>query len=339
VAEGPEGSFVQPTLRKHVWYWGLGIAGAAVLGIALCWAIPLARVKYAASKYPVGDPAAVASLGGPDSGVALVMNYLRCPVIPGDWKADAMSILRSCVETCSERGARPLAQSLSSRDYRVRWIAADSLRDMGPRAGPAVPELICALTGDDPTLCADSAKALGAIGRDASAAVPELRQATQANENPSARIAAAEALWRIDQTLGDEAVTILVREVGNKRTDTAAPFYRRDAAHALGRIGPPAKSAVPALIEALSDNFRETRSAAAGALGRIGPDARAAVPALVKALSDQERFVRLIAARALGRIGKEAKDALPALERLVGDKEEDVRKAAAQALARIQSEE
>jgi HEAT repeat protein len=37
-------------------------------------------------------------------------------------------------------------------------------------------------------------------------------------------------------------------------------------------------------------------------LGRIGPDARAAIPALEKALSDEDDEVRREAAKALGRI-------------------------------------
>ena len=50
---------------------------------------------------------------------------------------------------------------------------------------------------------------------------------------------------------------------------------------ALSRIGPPAKDAVPLLIERLDDPDEDVRQAAARALGQIGPAAAPAVPALV----------------------------------------------------------
>jgi HEAT repeat protein len=53
---------------------------------------------------------------------------------------------------------------------------------------------------------------------------------------------------------------------------------RREAARALGEIGPEAKEAVPELIEALNDEDMDL--IALCALGRIGPAARAAVPAM-----------------------------------------------------------
>src|SRR4030042_2632691 len=53
---------------------------------------------------------------------------------------------------------------------------------------------------------------------------------------------------------------------------------RRDAARALGEIGPGATDAVPELIEALDDEDMDL--IAVWALGRIGPAAIAAVPAI-----------------------------------------------------------
>jgi hypothetical protein len=53
---------------------------------------------------------------------------------------------------------------------------------------------------------------------------------------------------------------------------------RREAARALGEIGPGAKDAVPELIEALDDEDMDL--IAVWALGRIGPAAIAAVPAI-----------------------------------------------------------
>jgi hypothetical protein len=55
---------------------------------------------------------------------------------------------------------------------------------------------------------------------------------------------------------------------------------RREAARALGEIGPGAMGAVPELIEALNDEDMDLITVYA--LGRIGPAARAAAPAITQ---------------------------------------------------------
>jgi HEAT repeat protein len=67
---------------------------------------------------------------------------------------------------------------------------------------------------------------------------------------------------------------------------------------ALVRIGP---KAVPALLDALKDD--KIRDPAVRALGRLGPDAKAAIPALRKLLVPPEGRAAVMAARALVRIG------------------------------------
>ena len=66
---------------------------------------------------------------------------------------------------------------------------------------------------------------------------------------------------------------------------------RFDAAWALWKLGPKAKSAVPAIAELLKDKDEQVRQAAVGALGSIGPEAKAAVPALTELL----REIRILA--------------------------------------------
>lgn len=84
----------------------------------------------------------------------------------------------------------------------------------------------------------------------------------------------------------------------------------RAAASSLAQIGP---AAIPALKTALTDADPEVRRQAARALGQMGPEAEPAVPELTQALSDKEATVRLAAAQALGRIGPAAAPAIPAL--------------------------
>jgi hypothetical protein len=79
---------------------------------------------------------------------------------------------------------------------------------------------------------------------------------------------------------------------------------RASAAAALGKLGPGAAAAVPALRRALSrDLYALVRRRAAVALGRIAPAAAPARPALRQALRRSEPALRRAAARALDRIG------------------------------------
>src|SRR5262249_55813667 len=82
------------------------------------------------------------------------------------------------------------------------------------------------------------------------------------------------------------------------------------AASALGAIGPDARQAVPALLDAYVTRMDYD---AVDALGGIGPDAKAAVPVLLEGLKKvppgpQARFIL-----ALKGIGPAAKEAVPTL--------------------------
>jgi len=92
---------------------------------------------------------------------------------------------------------------------------------------------------------------------------------------------------------------------------------RGAAAFALGKIGPEAKTSVPALAELLGDEGQEIRAIAAKALAGIGAEAKAATPRLIKALSDECQPVRLEACVALAEIGPDAKAAVPAITGLL----------------------
>jgi HEAT repeat protein len=77
---------------------------------------------------------------------------------------------------------------------------------------------------------------------------------------------------------------------------------RRKAAWALWQIGPPAKTATPALLVAVKDPVPEVREMAAKALGRVSERTPDAVPTLVEALEDPQAGVRATAADSLANI-------------------------------------
>jgi len=134
------------------------------------------------------------------------------------------------------------------------------------------------------------------------------------------------------------------------------PVNIRIAARELGRLGPKAKGAAPALKELLKhrdDRIRlaaaealwriehrasdllpyylelltaanaEVRAAAAWRLGRLGDDSRPVVLVLAGALRDENFEVRVQAGLALANLGPLAEAALPALVRALGDAQLD----------------
>jgi len=105
-----------------------------------------------------------------------------------------------------------------------------------------------------------------------------------------------------------------------------ASLVRLNAAAAVGRLGPGAKSSVPQLIHLLQDDLADSNAALS--LGRIGPEARAAVPALMKAVQEQ----RPGAASALGKMGLAANAARSVLRTACGSGPEWLRYEAIRAL-------
>jgi len=92
------------------------------------------------------------------------------------------------------------------------------------------------------------------------------------------------------------------------------PALTRAAAAVLGKIGPEAAGAAPALLKLVNNEEAVIRREVLFALGKIGPAAKDAVPAALSGVDDPDATVRLSAVYALGRIGP---DAAPATERLV----------------------
>jgi HEAT repeat protein len=125
---------------------------------------------------------------------------------------------------------------------------------------------------------------------------------------------------------------------------------RRLAASALKGLGPEAREAVSALIEALTSPDEWVRLYAAQTLGRIGPKAAAAVPELLARARDQslsrreqnghrtvDSMLRDAAIRDLGQIGAEPDAVVPALVQALADADEFVCTEAALALGRLRA--
>jgi HEAT repeat protein len=177
----------------------------------------------------------------------------------------------------------------------------------------SVSALMAKLGDKDPSVRMEAAQDLGGYGPAAEAAIPALVERL-ADDSIQVRHSAESALRRIDRDwfLRPEAA----RAIPHLIERLAAPGLHGvpgEAASALGRFGPTAKDAVPALLRCLTDESlpAPTRTQAAYALGDIGPAAAAAIPALTDCLvGDAEADVRMAAPTALGKIGHAA---LPSL--------------------------
>lgn len=205
---------------------------------------------------------------------------------------------------------------------------------LGPRAAAAVPALVDALEGRitveerfSSSGPESAAEALGRIGPAARAAVPPLRAALR-NDDAGLRLAAAVALFRIDQH--PDAVPELARLLTNPDHDT-----RLYAALALKEIGPGAPEAAAALKGLLADDrdpwMRQRR---AEALWRVARDPD--VIAIHRdALESDDRALRQFAASLLGEIGPMARDTIPALVRFWTTNPRDNEQRVAAALRQI----
>lgn len=208
------------------------------------------------------------------------------------------------------RGLVPL---LSDRDIGVRAAAADSLGMLAARP-PSVaptPEQLAALRDGSNAVRRRTARMLH--GCPDATLPPELAAALR-DESAEVRAAAARALRSYGTDL-DPVIpalfAMMVREEGDVRK----------ACEAALRAAWPTPSLVPALLGLLESRNRAVRYHAAQLLGRIGPEARAAIPALV-ALSN-EPFVppyypdpAEAAARAMGQMGP-SREAIAALIRMI----------------------
>lgn len=162
-------------------------------------------------------------------------------------------------------------------DYGYGVAIIPAIGKIGPAAKDALPMLIQQLADDKwEVLSIQAALALGDVGESAFSAIPALGKMLQSS-NKNERLAAAVAIRRIG---GDTIITVpVLTDLLSVRRDLfvwgefwgirRASQLRREAATALGELGPAAKTAVPALKALLTDEFVTVREAAEQALRQI----------------------------------------------------------------------
>lgn len=213
-----------------------------------------------------------------------------------------------------------------SGDERLSYLALQALGHVGHLDSRVMDAMTAALQSKKHQTFAF--QWLGSVGPKARLAVPLLKKMLE-EEKDYTRIYAAQALWKIGEK--EAALPVLVAELKNKNQ-----HVRSSVLGIFREIFPKPAKILPALTEALSnDEFDMVQEAAARLLGRYGPEAKEAVPALIRLAREGTPQGRYAAITALGQIGPDSEETVAALKTLAEDEEDGIRNAAATALKAI----
>jgi HEAT repeat protein len=157
---------------------------------------------------------------------------------------------------------------LKSKNSKERDRAAFVLGRIGPAARSAVPALVEALDSGDEAIRSEAAWAITAIGPDVRDALPVFRNKLTKAKEVGRRVELATILGALGDTR--QAIAVLM-EVASSKEDQAVPdMVRIRALKALGKMGPKAASALPALRKIMRDKDDDVRFSVALAICQIG---------------------------------------------------------------------
>ncbi|MBI5366392.1 MAG: HEAT repeat domain-containing protein [Planctomycetes bacterium] len=261
------------------------------------------------------DPAAPAGLRA----------LLADPVV----QVRSMAVLGlSALKVRSPETISAIASLLDDAESCVRFHAARALEELAPVGTEATRSLLRALKDPSTLVRRAAARALGVSPPAHSPAGPVLAAVlADEAERRGVRAAAAEALAGYGE-VGVPALEAALRGPSDG--------LRRAAVASLGRIGPPARAALPALREAVSARVTACSTAALEAIGLIGPE-QCDLAAIARALQASEERLCRAALVAAGGVGADALPLVPHMIAALQSKDEvnEVASAAARALSRV----
>ncbi|HUT14593.1 MAG TPA: HEAT repeat domain-containing protein [Thermoguttaceae bacterium] len=221
-----------------------------------------------------------------------------------------------------------LIEKLESPDPQSRLQAIYGLAKFGSNAKEAVPALVRRLKDEDAQVRIEAANSFYKIFPP-TVNMYEVFPVWRFTGGP-----ATPELMSPEEKVEFARVTAIANEEKAKAAKVAVPaliealtdesvYMRQFAAMSLGAFGPHARDAVRPLIGLLEDESEAVRMWAVGALGGIGPDAKEAVPKLIAYFKKyQQDRLRTPAIRSLGKIGSGAKEAVPFLIELLQNRGE-----------------
>jgi hypothetical protein len=195
-------------------------------------------------------------------------------------------------QTATAEQIQRAADLLSSADADDRISAAEYLARQGPRARPALPQLMTLLDDSD-LVCVAAVRAICAVGPEAAAAVPTMvKLARKQLKDP-----AESSCWSVVESevlsIGPAAVPMLLAELGAERRTDEVPE------NMLRALGP---QVLPRVVDVLNEGGVRAESAA-DVIARFGIEAEPALPELARAVKNQklDELVFVSTVDAIGR--------------------------------------
>lgn len=174
-----------------------------------------------------------------------------------------------------------------------RWVAATALGRIG--STNAMQICVAALRGTNVNLHHPAVYALGEMGTNATAALPEVL-ACLGHPWEAVRDSAGYTLSQI----GKPALEPLLERVRSKHG-----VERRAAAQALTRLWPSPRVSVPPLLEMLADPEPKSRLQALNSVMTLAPWHKDLAAALTNLVNDQDESVRTAATEALSKLAEQ----------------------------------
>ncbi|HUG71433.1 MAG TPA: HEAT repeat domain-containing protein [Pirellulaceae bacterium] len=207
-------------------------------------------------------------------------------------------------------------------------LVASRLFNLRPGDTQSIPYALDSLQSDSPLIRRAAARGLGYIGPEAKAAIPALLVALKRDcwEVASEAAASLGSIKSPEPQVIDGLTAALKHKHGE---------VRRYAAYSLSQYGQSSRSAVPELMNRLSDP--QMGYMAARALGEIGLKADGVVAGLTELLSSAHPGQRAEAAVSLSKLLPLPQETIAKIEKLTGDDEKMVRDAASKSLQSIRN--
>jgi HEAT repeat protein len=180
---------------------------------------------------------------------------------------------RGALGHMGEGAAPSLAKALQTKDPEFRYRLLEILKDLGPDASKAAPEIAATLRDENVPVQAMALMAFETMGPAGKVAIPELREIARHGRDPKVRPKpfdvevrprALDVLCRVDPD-SPETLALLISAMQDVN-------LRYQVVQELGKLGPKARTALPALFDALEDKDPEVRVAAADVLRKIDFD-------------------------------------------------------------------
>ena len=230
--------------------------------------------------------AAVSQLRAADTAASVEERIAK---VKAELKSDDAAVRQKAIGSLvhSDISSKLMAEmqsALGDRDGAVRSVAATAIGNLGAQAVAVIPQLAAQLKNDSFKEARETAaRALGRIGKaapDEKRVVAPLRAASQDDADPVTRVVAHGALAMVDVEIAQQILSL------RKYLHHDEALVRMKASHALGMIGTVAKEAAPEIVQVLKqETDHHRRGYVARALGSTGDPA--SLPALQAALETE----------------------------------------------------